>query len=75
MEDIKALELAVKALHKIRHDQYGVSASAARYGILFGIRAKKHFDEYTTAIERIKGMIERQGKQLEMKLEDHERTI
>jgi hypothetical protein len=60
---IKALRLAIKDIQRINHEFYAHQIHAAELGFVFGIRAKKQFDERIEAIKIIQEMInEETGK-------------
>jgi hypothetical protein len=53
----KAIKLAIHALEDYRRGHYAAAKSAAGYGFLFGINGKKHYDEYTDAINYFQSLL------------------
>jgi len=54
----KSYLLAIKDLNRVNQEYYAVSAKAARYGFIFGINAKKHYDEHIEAITEFEAFLE-----------------
>jgi len=53
----KTLQLAIKDLKRVNQEYYAASAKAARYGFIFGINAKKHYDEHVESIKDLENYL------------------